>query len=224
MRIITWNCHHGDITHRLSLLQKFDADLIFLQEVHSPSSPNPQILWFGTNKKKGHAVIVSSDYILSSFDYEGFDPYVIPVIIEGKFSIHALMVWTQKNGEYIEELKEPLKKYHDFLRKRPSMVVGDFNSNAIWDKNHRFFSHSKMVSLLDETFGLTSAYHERMKCRHGCERHPTLFHCYKPDRQFHIDYCFVPKSWKISDVIVGDYIDWIAQSDHCPIIVDLETR
>jgi len=221
MKIITWNCHHGDIENRLSLLKKFNADIIFLQEVKCPSSLNSHVQWFGTNTKKGHAVITSDAYPISIFNDNTIDPFVVPLIFQGKFSFHALMVWTQKSGEYIKELQVPIRKYRDFLLEKPSVIVGDFNSNAIWDKPHRIFNHSRMVSLLDETFGLTSAYHERTKCRHGAERHPTLYHCYNPDKPYHIDYCFVPKGWKIIDVIVGDYVDWISQSDHCPLIVDL---
>jgi endonuclease/exonuclease/phosphatase family metal-dependent hydrolase len=224
MKIITWNCHHGDIESRLALLKEFNADFIFLQEVKCPSKLDSHVQWFGTNKKKGHAIVTSNDYSISIFDDDTRDPFVVPLIVEGKFSFHILMVWTQKSGEYIEELQVPIKKYLDFLREKPAMIAGDFNSNAIWDKHHRFFGHSKMVSLLDETLGLTSAYHERMKCCHGSERHPTLYHCYKPDRPYHIDYCFIPKTWTINDVIVGDYTDWISQSDHCPLIVDIDVN
>lgn len=223
MRLITWNCHHGDISSRLSLLENFHADLIFLQEVKSPQITNSHIQWFGTSEKKGHAIIASKDYSISCYDAETCDPFVVPLEINGKTSLHVLMVWTQKHGEYIEELQSPIRKYHNFLMDAPSVIVGDFNSSAIWDKNHRLFSHSKMVSLLDETYGLTSAYHERMKCRHGAERHPTLYHCYKPDRPYHIDYCFIPKTWRIADVSVGEYSEWISQSDHCPLIVDVES-
>lgn len=222
MRIITWNCHHGSILHRHSLLEKFKSDIIFLQEVQCPPDQSPQVQWFGTNKKKGHAIIVSNDLAITPYCADEIDPFVVPIAIEGNISIHALMVWTQKHGEYIEELQAPLSRYHDFLLEKPSVMAGDFNSNAIWDKNHRVFGHSTMVSHLDEKLGLISAYHERMKCRHGAERHPTLYHCYKPNRPFHIDYCFVPKIWKISNVAVGDYKDWITESDHCPLIVDVE--
>ena len=136
--------------------------------------------------------------------------------------MHVLLVWTQKHGDYIMELEEPIRKYRDFLLEKPSVVIGDFNSNAIWDKNHRFFNHSRMVSLLKDSYGLVSAYHERMNCRHGAERHPTLFHCFKPERKYHIDYCFIPDVWKISNVIVGEFSEWISESDHCPVIIDVE--
>jgi exodeoxyribonuclease III len=222
MKLITWNCHHGDIESRVSLLEKFKADIIFLQEVKCPTTTDSHVRWFGTNKKKGHAIIVSEDYSISVMKDETIDPFVVPLIIDGKYSIHVLMVWTQKSGEYVEELQNPLKKYQTFLLERPSVIIGDFNSNAIWDKDHRFFNHSRMVTLFNEMFGLISAYHEKTKCCQGSERHPTLFHCYKPDRPFHIDYCFVPKGWTITDVTVGEYVDWISQSDHCPLIVDVD--
>jgi endonuclease/exonuclease/phosphatase family metal-dependent hydrolase len=42
-------------------------------------------------------------------------------------------------------------------------------------------------------------------------------------RPYHIDYCFVPKSWTahIRSVDIGTYEAWIKYSDHCPLVVDL---
>jgi len=222
MKLITWNCHHGAIDERITHLTKFNADIIFLQEVKSPLTPNSRVQWFGTNEKKGHAIILSEKFSISAFDEETVDPFVVPLIIDGNFSFHVLMIWTQHKSEYIKELQVPLNKYHKFLLEKPSIIVGDFNSSAIWDKNHRSFNHSIMVTQLHETFGLKSAYHEKMKCHQGSEPDPTLYHCYKKDRPYHIDYCFIPKSWQINEVAVGKYDDWISHSDHCPLIVDVD--
>lgn len=224
MKLITWNCHHGSINERITHLTKFNADFIFLQEVKRPLAPDSRVRWFGTNEKKGHAIFVSENFLVSSFDEEPVDPFIVPLIIDGTFSFHILMIWTQHRSEYIKQLQEPLNKYHKFLLEKPSIIVGDFNSSAIWDKNHRSFNHSIMVTHLHDVFGLRSAYHEKMKCPQGYEPDPTLHHCYKQERPYHIDYCFLPESWQIKDVTVGKYEDWISQSDHCPLIVDVDVK
>jgi len=224
MKIITWNCHHGSIDERLTHVKRYDADLILLQEVKKPTSINPQICWFGNNPKKGHALVVTGDYEISSQLEENADPFFVPVVVEGPINFHLLMVWTQKKSEYVREMKNILNKYQNFLTDRPSIVIGDFNSNAIWDKPHRTFTHSMMVYVLRESFGLTSVYHEKMNCNHGKEKHPTFFLYHKRERPYHIDYCFAPRGCRINDVAIGTYNEWISQSDHCPLIVDVDVK
>ncbi len=43
---------------------------------------------------------------------------------------------------------------------------------------------------------------------------------------FHIDYCFIPRDWAkdIRGVTVGGFHDWIAESDHMPVTVDIDRQ
>ncbi len=70
-----------------------------------------------------------------------------------------------------------------------------------------------------------------------------LQECYRPSRSFdadrqlwlgapanavsfHIDYCFIPRDWAkdIRGVTVGGFHDWIAESDHMPVTVDIDRQ
>jgi exonuclease III len=44
----------------------------------------------------------------------------------------------------------------------------------------------------------------------------------KRDKGYHIDYCFVPKSWMrwVKSVSVGTYEQWSDLSDHSPMFVE----
>jgi exodeoxyribonuclease III len=44
---------------------------------------------------------------------------------------------------------------------------------------------------------------------------------HKESKPYHIDYCFISPDFKISNVEVGLYEDWIKKSDHMPIIMTL---
>ncbi len=175
MKLITWNCHHGSMDERIKYLERFNADIICLQEVNAPTTKDPHIQWFGTNERKGHAVIVSNDYTIFPLQEENEDPFVVPLNIRGPVSFHLMIVWTQKKNGYIKEMQSPLRQYRNFLLEKQSVILGDFNSNMIWDKNHQSFNHGIMVDILSEIFNLKSAYHEFMECRQGCEIHPTFY-------------------------------------------------
>ena len=53
------------------------------------------------------------------------------------------------------------------------------------------------------------------------ERHPTLWFLKRPHQGYHIDYCFLPRAWLSSPVAVwvGQAGQWLAHSDHAPLIV-----
>jgi endonuclease/exonuclease/phosphatase family metal-dependent hydrolase len=105
----------------------------------------------------------------------------------------------------------------------PNVMLGDFNSHSLWDKNYpKEENHSALLQRL-EALGLTSAYHHYHAEPHGSETRPTFFEYRHQHRPYHIDYCFLPKPWArwIDSVTVGTHADWVTRSDHMPVITAL---
>jgi exodeoxyribonuclease-3 len=69
---------------------------------------------------------------------------------------------------------------------------------------------------------IRSIYHEFLNEDFGKETKPTLFMYHSQDRPYHVDYCFVSSDFEACNVEVGDFKDWIARSDHMPIIATLQ--
>lgn len=113
----------------------------------------------------------------------------------------------------------------DVLQAGPAVVLGDFNSSAVFDRTQRpEYSHAALVRRLRGEFGLVSAYHTHYRVEHGSEAHPTYFHQWKENAPFHLDYCFVPETWapRIRSVEVGTWAAWEGRSDHRPLLVNLD--
>jgi endonuclease/exonuclease/phosphatase family metal-dependent hydrolase len=114
-----------------------------------------------------------------------------------------------------------METYRKLVATGPTVVIGDFNSNAIFDHYHpKTLNHSALIRLLD-SFGLVSGYHEFFREAHGAESRPTCYLLWKENRPYHIDYCFVPKAWmaRVQAVTVGDYESWKQYSDRRPLSV-----
>ncbi|GAC1388000.1 MAG: hypothetical protein NVSMB45_17830 [Ginsengibacter sp.] len=64
---------------------------------------------------------------------------VVPISVTGgsiKFNLFA--VWANntndKDGQYVTQVWKAINYYDHLLKSSPSILTGDFNSNAIWDK------------------------------------------------------------------------------------------
>ena len=61
-----------------------------------------------------------------------------------------LGVWTRRTESYdfryIGQLWKYLNLHAETLRTKTSIVMGDFNSNVIWDKRHAAVSHRSVVN------------------------------------------------------------------------------
>lgn len=222
LRIITWNVQAGTIEEKYHYLEKYEPDIVVLQEVAKPKRSTDHCLWSGDNPRKGIAVIASGEYRALPYPLHPDAPgYFLPVEIEGPLSLHVMAVWTHKRHNYVESVGDIITLYKDFLKKSLTIVAGDFNSNTIWDNLHRNYCHSKMVNDFEKEFNLVSSYHTKYGVNHGAEQHPTIFWLRNPNKGYHIDYCFVPKDSSIRNVVVGNYEEWKTLSDHRPLIVDL---
>jgi exodeoxyribonuclease-3 len=187
-------------------------------------------LWFGKNQNKGLAIFSYSDFRFKVLDDHNEDfRMIIPISVTGgQFDFTLFAIWANnpadKDGHYITQVWKAITHYDYLLSDKRTMLVGDFNSNTIWDyKKHRLSNHSSVVKQLEDK-GIFSTYHSHYKQTQGKEEHPTLFMYRHKEKPYHIDYCFASKDLldKVSSVEIGVFEDWIKHSDHVPVVVTFD--
>ncbi len=197
--------------------------LIFKEHLPKPHD----VLWFGQNKNKGLAVFSYSDFAFRVLDIHNEQlRLIVPIeVTGGGFYFNLFAVWaynpTDPEGCYIEQVYKAIHFYGNLLTNKQTLLIGDFNSNTIWDKKHRAANHSNIVRLLEER-GIFSLYHLHHKQVQGKELHPTYYMYRHENRPYHIDYCFASADLaaQVRSVEIGEFDYWKSYSDHVPLIVE----
>lgn len=209
-------------------LLQYRADIAVIPECEKLGDNNLKRIWLGNNENKGLCVFSYSDYELKLCDDFNQDiKYVAPVKVKGRNSFNLLAVWAKNDrknvqNRYIGQVWAAINYYRELLTES-TIIIGDFNWNWRFDQNSSYHLAGNFEDVLRFLTGMnmTSAYHEFTHEDFGQETQPTFFFHHREDRPFHVDYCFVPKDFKIVNVEVGRYSDWIRKSDHVPLIVTL---
>ena len=213
----------------------YKPDILLIPECEHPDklifpvdSPKPtQTLWFGKNKNKGLAIFSFSNFKFKVLDVHNEDfKMIIPIeVTGGSFDFNLFAVWAyspnDKDGKYITQVWKAINHYDQLIRDNPTILIGDFNSNTIWDyKKHRLSDHTSVVQALEEK-GIFSTYHVHHKQLQGKEEHPTYFMYRHLNKPYHIDYCFASSNLikKLENVEIGTHEQWTTLSDHNPLIV-----
>jgi exodeoxyribonuclease-3 len=199
--------------------------LLFKSDQVKPSDS----LWFGQNKNKGLGVFSYGDFKLRLLDVHNHNlKIILPIAVTSrKVSFTLFAVWANnpadKDGQYITQVWKALNQYENDISQNKTILIGDFNSNTIWDKPKREGNHSTIVKLL-EGKGIHSVYHKHFNQIQGSEQHPTLYMYRHKDKPYHIDYCFASNDFirKLKSVEVGDHNSWCSYSDHVPIIINFD--
>lgn len=227
MRLVTWNAARGKFAAKAPLLDHLSPDVCVIQEIATPGKSTEHVLWFGSNPNIGLAVVAKPPYTLTPLPALADGPkYVVPIRVAGPVSFVLFAVWTigKQEFEYVRAVTASIDMYRDTFESETVVVMGDFNSNAIWDHEHpSSLNHSAMVRKLGE-HGLGSAYHYLRNECHGAEKQHTFHQHKNQSKKFHIDYCFLPNSWlpHVRHVDVGTFAAWYKVSDHCPLMVEVE--
>jgi exonuclease III len=231
MHILTWNCN-GALRKKLDALARLDFDVAVIQECEDPDRSTSTLykswaknyLWSGTNKNKGVGVFAAPGTSLVPVDLDqGQLELFLPCRINDSFLLVAS--WTRQANsptfQYIGQLWKFIQAHRTALSAQPTVIAGDLNSNARWDKWDRWWNHTDVVRALSE-MGMESAYHLSHRIPQGSEPEPTFYLQRNLAKAYHIDYVFAPAEWLgAGSAWVGDAETWLQWSDHMPLIVRL---
>lgn len=218
MKIVSWNCQ-GKFREKFKEIKKLNADIYVIQECEDPKRYIKKeygtfannYLWIGD--KSGLGIFASKNIKIKLLDWPAYClKYFLPVEIDNQFTL--LAVWTKR--QYIEEyyIYQYINKNH---YDKNMVIIGDFNSNSIWDYKHGERNHTVVVEQLNE-IGLVSAYHHVNKLPQGEEKNGTFYMNRKLEKPYYIDYAFLAPN-KIKNFHVCSKT-WLNYSDHVPIIVE----
>ena len=223
MRIVSWNCC-GKMREKFVLLQEFNADIHVIQECENPAMANntaykkfaDNYLWQGDKPGKGLAILAKPNIEMEKLQWDNhLLRHFIPARINKDFIL--LAVWACR--PYIEEYAVYQDIHYDMYDNN-MIIVGDFNSNKIWDsKRAEYRSHSSVVEKLSQK-GLHSAYHFSTNEDSGEEGTGTFYLYRNKDKGYHIDYCFIDPH-RIKGFAILDRDFWLKHSDHIPIVLDI---
>ena len=221
MKIVSWNCC-GKFREKFAHIQALNADIYVIQECENPASyPSHEYsafasnyLWTGEHNSKGLGIFAKPHISLQSNDWRTYClRHFLSVKVDNRFDLVA--VWACK--PYIEEYfiyqSINLPNYNE-----QTVIIGDFNSNAIWDKQHDIRTHSAVVQQL-QSVGLCSAYHLQYNEQQAAESVPTFYLYRHTDKPYHIDHCFTAAHNIQSYYVIRD-LSWLTYSDHVPVILE----
>ena len=172
-------------------------------------------LWIGHNKNKGLGVFAKPGIKIEKLAWESNSlRYFLPVRINHTFDLVA--VWACK--PYIEAFYEYERLHHRKID-RNTVILGDFNSNVVWDRLHGQRNHTTATRLLQER-GLVSAYHYVTSEASGQESTPTFYMYRDKTKPHHIDYCFCSEA-RLKQMTVLNPDQFLAYSDHVPIAIEI---
>ena len=232
MKIINWNCN-GAFRKKFESLDSMDADVLVIQECENPAESKDKkykdwasnCLWIGDSKNKGLGIFAKDSIDIKPLDwsslYQGHKiKHFLPCLLNEE--IQLLAVWNHHNNSpnfgYIGQLWKYLQVNKQNFTE--PFIIGDFNSNAIWDEWDRWWNHTDVVNELLEK-EIESLYHTIFNEEQGKETSPTFYLQRNPLKSYHIDYCFAHSKYssKIKSFIIEPFENWNHLSDHCPIII-----
>ena len=233
LKIVTWNCN-GAFRKKFNVINELNADIYVIQECENPKESKDlgylewakNFLWLGDSKHKGLGIFAREEISLELLDWtnnyeDNPIKHFLTCRVNSEFDLIA--VWTHYNKSptfgYIGQFWKYLQLHKSNFKN--CLIVGDFNSNSIWDKPNRAWNHTEVVKELEE-INITSLYHYEGNQTQGNEEHPTFFLQKNLNKPYHIDYIFGSNSFRktLSKIEIGSAEYWLKLSDHLPVICE----
>jgi len=240
VRIVTWNIATGSGKKVPRVAGELKADVAVLCEVGNEGKLRKAGVdhvrtmdWVGRFQTRGVGVLGFGPWKTKMYDamWDQRIEWTLPAKVKGpgkvEFDIVGCLAKNKSAHvdptDYQQAQGEQIPTAYPKLFEGPTVVAGDFNNSKVWDEPGKPRNWMNTVEAM-ERHGLVSAYHRFFGEEQGEESRATLWWKWSTDKHFHIDYCFVPADWDITQVWVGGPDDWLRKgdgSDHAPVVVDL---
>lgn len=241
MKIVTWNCN-GALKNKLEVIRTLNADIYVIQECENPyNTPSTDYRQFAHNSlylpvaenRKSIGIFAHPSISLTPIQDNINSPkvhplkYFLPCLINHQFLL--VNVWTHLNKSgsfgYVGQIWQYIQNNQAILKTHPTILLGDFNSNTIFDPKRKKsgWNHSNVVSDL-AALDIYSTYHTQTKEIPGQETQSTLFMHRKQHKGYHIDYVFASKSiiTTMNHFEICSFEQWQTFSDHVPLIFEFD--
>lgn len=215
--------------NKFKFILKFNPDIVVVPESEDFCTQTSKRLWFGENKNKGIGIFSYSDFEIElNPNYNASYKYIIPIKVKAPINFNLLAVWAMNDlvdvrKRYIGQVWLAINYYKELL-KEPIIIIGDFNWNKTWDAKPSYPLYGNLMDVINilKDIEIKSAYHSFYGEEFGKEIKPTLFMHHNKNKPYHVDYCFASKEFKLKNVEIGDYADWVKKSDHMPLMITFE--
>ena len=223
MKIVSWNCN-GKFREKFQYILELNADIYIIQECENPAESTcieyigfaKNYLWVGEHKNKGLGVFAREGVSIVENSWQKFClRNFLSVRVNNSFDLVAVWACYPYIEEYYIYQSINIANYNE-----NTIIIGDFNSNSVWDKKHYTRTHGAIVQQLNE-IGICSAYHYYTHETQGCETTPTFYLYRRLDKAYHIDHCFTAVK-NIHNYRVLNNSRWLEKSDHVPILLETE--
>jgi exodeoxyribonuclease III len=150
MKVITWNCNMA-FRKKAEIILAYKPDILVVPESEHPDKllfndatlkPNDS-LWFGKNKNKGLGIFSYSSFRFKVLNIHNDSlQMIIPIAVSGgQFDFTLFAIWANNpadpDGQYVTQVWKALHHYDSSIASKKTILIGDFNSNTIWDRPRR---------------------------------------------------------------------------------------
>jgi exodeoxyribonuclease-3 len=226
LRLVAWNANYNiqrrSLDDTLSLIEHLGADLCVVSETGPATQELHSAVWY-VGDIPGLAVVAGDRLTLQPVaENDGAPPRMLGFRVRGSCEFDLLAAWpVSRKGDpsYHEVLMSALDRYSGLLGADRAIMAGDLNSSSRVTAQQ--LSHPRFVSAMSD-LGMRSVYHAASDEPHGQESVPTYRHSSGPQRDFHLDYCFVSTGLLEAaslEILCDPY--WMTVSDHYPLVLDV---
>lgn len=232
MKIVSWNCASKFREKYTSIIEE-DADIYVICECEDPARAKVKeyvefagdnYFWTGDLHYKGLGIFAKDNVKLEKLEEFCDTPFKNFIALRVNDSFNLLGVWAMP--KYVEMIHDYFDTNSD-LFDEDLIMCGDFNSNAIWNNQHKTKDsegNAKDQTNLNKKLnkkGLISAYHDLTSEKQGKETQYTFYLNWNLDKPYHIDYVYAAKD-RVIGFKIGDADKWIELSDHVPITFEIK--
>ncbi|HJJ47363.1 MAG TPA: hypothetical protein O0X39_00010 [Methanocorpusculum sp.] len=239
MRIITWNCNGHFADNYLTLIRRYNPDLLIITECENPLTSKDKTYrdfagknnyqWTGQYQNNGLAVfskkaITLTPLTLPAAGHEN----ILTININGQLDLIAACLTDPKNDNLIDYLT-----LNEQNITPNTIITCDLTPAPAPDTTPTPDTIPSVKTPIDilthlQTKALTSAYHHYTNQEPGKETIPTCYLNRDLTRPLHTDYIFLAPD-RLKWLEIGRTSEWINKtnphgSDHLPLVIDIDTE